>query len=150
MGLFDKNVLDSQSQVKDLLSPAEAVVAIILAAIASDGYMSQEEVHRVSAILSRMKLFQPYANDEILGMFDKLLNMLRTEDIDSLFRAAQASLPENLKEPAFALATDMVLADGVVTREEQGFLNDLYYCLGIASDVANQIVQVMLIPHSAG
>ena len=147
MGLFDKNVLDSQSQVKDVLSPAEAVVAIILAAIASDGYMSQEEVHRVSAILSRMKLFQPYANDEILGMFDKLLNMLRTEDIDSLFRAAQASLPENLKEPAFALATDMVLADGVVTREEQGFLNDLYYCLGIASDVANQIVQVMLIKN---
>ena len=147
MGLFDKNVLGSQSQVKDVLSPAEAVVAITLGAIASDGYISEEEVHRVSAILSRMKLFQSYANDGIVGMFDKLLNLLRSEGIDSLFRAAQASLPENLRESAFALATDMVLADGVVTREEQDFLNDLYHCLGIASDVANQIVQVILIKN---
>jgi tellurite resistance protein len=147
MGLFDNKVLESQSQVQDALSPAEAVAAITLAAIASDGYMSEEEARCVSASLSRMKLFQSHTSDAIVGMFEKLLNLLQQEGIDALFRAAQASLPENLKESAFAVATDMVLADGVVTREEQDFLNDLYHSLGIASDIANQIVQVMLIKN---
>lgn len=147
MGLFDKNVLDSQSQARESLSPAEAVAAITLAAIASDGYMSEEEARSVCVILSRTKLFQSYSNDAILGMFEKLLNLLQREGIDALFNAAQASLPQHLRESAFAIATDMVLADGVVTREEQDFLNDLYHSLGIASDVANQIVQVMLIKN---
>ncbi|MDJ0798126.1 MAG: tellurite resistance TerB family protein [Calothrix sp. MO_167.B12] len=147
MGFSDQNVFNSQSQVQDSLSPAEAVAAITLAAIASDGYMSEEETRSVSAILSRMKLFQSYTSDVIVGMFDKLLNLLRQEGIDAFFNTAQASLPGNLKESAFALATDMVLADGVVTRDEQDFLNDLYHSLGIASDIANQIVQVMLIKN---
>ncbi|WP_088240044.1 tellurite resistance TerB family protein [Calothrix rhizosoleniae] len=147
MGLFDKNVLNSGNQVKDSLSPPEAVAAITLAAIASDGYMSEEEVNSICVILPRMKLFQSYTKDKIMGMIEKLLNFLQQEGIDALFNAAQASLPENLRESAFALATDMVLADGVVTKEEQGFLNDLYHSLGIANDVANQIVQVMLIKN---
>ena len=147
MGLSDKNVLDSGNHVRDSLSPPEAVAAITLAAIAPDGYMNEEEAGSICSILLRMKLFQSYTNDTIMGMIEKLLNMLRQEGIDALFNAAQSSLPENLRESAFALVTDMVLADGVVTTEEQGFLNDLYYCLGIDSDVANQIVQVMLIKH---
>ena len=109
--------------------------------------MSEEEVNSICVILPRMKLFQSYTKDKIMGMIEKLLNFLQQEGIDALFNAAQASLPENLRESAFALATDMVLADGVVTKEEQGFLNDLYHSLGIANDVANQIVQVMLIKN---
>lgn len=149
MGLSDKNVLDSGNHVKDSLSPAEAVAAITLAAIAPDGYMNEEEVGSICGILLRMKLFQSYTSDTIMEMVEKLLNLLRQEGIDALFNAAQSSLPENLRESAFALVTDMVLVGGVVTREEQGFLNDLYYSLGIDSDVANQIVQVMLIKNRA-
>ncbi len=147
MGLFDNNVVDSGNQVQGSLSPAEAVAAITLAAIASDGYMTEGEIRSVCAILPRMKLFQSYTSDTIMEMIEKLLNLLQQEGIDALFNAAEVSLPENLRESAFALATDMVLADGVVTREEQDFLNDLYHSLGIASDVANQIVQVMLIKN---
>ncbi len=64
-----------------------------------------------------------------------------------MFNAAKESLPHDLREIAFAVATDLVLADGTVTEEEQNFLNDLYQALGISSEIALQIVQVMSIKN---
>ncbi|MGH8002986.1 MAG: tellurite resistance TerB family protein, partial [Brasilonema sp.] len=57
------------------------------------------------------------------------------------------SLSYDLREAAFAVATDLVLTDGVFLQEEQDFLNDLYQALGISADIATQIVQVMLIKN---
>jgi tellurite resistance protein len=146
MGLFDK-VFATQSQVQEVLSPAEAFAAITLAATASDGYLSEDEARGISSALSRMKLFRSYPNDVIGRMFDKLLGILRRDGIDRLFNIAKESLPEELREAAFAVATDLVLVDGVVTQEEKEFLNDLYYALGISGEIATQIVEVMLIKN---
>ncbi|EHC17990.1 hypothetical protein FJSC11DRAFT_1052 [Fischerella thermalis JSC-11] len=146
MGLFDK-MFGTQSQVEDAFIPAEAFAAITLAATASDGYLSEEEARAISSTLSRMRLFRSYSNDVMIRMFDKLLAILRREGIDVLFNAAKESLPGDLREAAFAVATDLVLADGVVSQEERDFLNDLYQALGISSDIATQIVQVMLIKN---
>ncbi|GAB1541938.1 tellurite resistance TerB family protein [Scytonema sp. NUACC21] len=146
MGLFDK-VFGTQSQVYEALTPPEAFAAITLAATASDGYLSDEEARSISAALSRMKLFRSYPSDAIDRMFDKLLGILKREGLDALFNLAKESLPYDLREAAFAVASDLVLADGIVTREEQGFLNDLYYALDISSDIATQIVEVMVIKN---
>jgi tellurite resistance protein len=146
MGLFDK-VFGTQSQVYEVLTPAEAFAAITLAATASDGYLSDEEARSISATLSRMKLFRSYSNDVINRMFDKLLGVLRREGLDTLFNLAKESLPYDLKEAAFAVAADLVLADGIVTREEQDFLNDLCHALDISRHIATQIVEVMVIKN---
>jgi tellurite resistance protein len=146
MGLFDK-MSGTQSQVQEALSSAEAFAAITLAATASDAYLSDEEARGISSTLFRMKLFRSYSIDEMNGMFDKLLGIMRQQGMDTLFNSAKDSLSYDLREAAFAVATDLVLADGIVTQEEQGFLNDLYQALGISGDIATQIVQVMLIKN---
>ncbi len=146
MGLFDK-MSGTQSQVQNAFTPAEAFAAITLAATASDGYLSEEEARAISSTLSRMRLFRSYSHDVMMRMFEKLLGILKSEGIDFLFNAAKDSLPHDLREAAFAVATDLVLADGVVFQEERDFLNDLYQALGISSDIATQIVQVMLIKN---
>ncbi|TBR57633.1 Tellurite resistance protein TerB [Mastigocladus laminosus UU774] len=146
MGLFDK-MSSAQSQVQDAFTPAEAFAAITLAATASDGYLSEEEARAISSTLSRMRLFRSYSHDVIIRMFDKLLGILKGDGIDVLFNAAKDSLPNDLREAAFAVATDLVLSDGIVSQEERDFLNDLYQALGISSDIATQIVQVMLIKN---
>jgi tellurite resistance protein len=146
MGLFNK-MLSGQSQVQEALNPAEAFAAITLAATASDGYLSEEEARGISLMLSRMKLFRSYPNDVMNRMFDNLLGILRREGINTLFNAAKESLPQDLRESAFAVATDLVLTDGIVTEEEKNFLNDLYQALGVSSETAQQIVEVMLIKN---
>lgn len=146
MSLFDK-VLGSQTQVQEALNPAEAFAAITLAATASDGYLSEEETRILYSVLSRMKLFRSYPYDVMNRMFERLLTILRRQGLDVLFNTAKESLPYNLREAAFAVATDLVLADGIVTQEEKDFLNDLYQALDIPGELATQIVQVMLIKH---
>lgn len=66
-------------------------------------------------MLSRIKLFRSYSNDEIDRMFDKLLDSLRRYGINALSNSAKESLPYDLREAAFAVATDLILADGLLT-----------------------------------
>jgi tellurite resistance protein len=146
MGLFDK-MFGRESQVQEALSQAEAIAAIALAATASDGNLSDEQARGILSVLSGMKLFKYYSNDEISRMFEKLLNILKWEGINALFHSAKESLPYDLRETAFALATDLVLADGVSPQEELEFLNDLSQDLGISGYIAIQIVQVMLVKN---
>lgn len=146
MGLFDK-MFGRESQVQEALSQAEAIAAIALAATASDGNLSDEQARGILSVLSGMKLFKYYSNDEISRMFEKLLNILKWEGINALFHSAKESLPYDLRETAFAIATDLVLADGVSPQEELEFLNDLSQDLGISGYIAIQIVQVMLVKN---
>ncbi|MBW4636164.1 MAG: tellurite resistance TerB family protein [Iphinoe sp. HA4291-MV1] len=146
MGLFDKT-FGAQSQIQEVLSQAEAFAAIALATTASDGNLSDEQARGILSVLSRIKLFRCYSNDEMNRMFDKLLNILRWQGINALFNSAKESLSYDLREAAFVVATDLVLTDGVSPQEEEDFLNDLYQALGISGDIATQIVQVMLIKN---
>lgn len=77
-------------------------------------------------------------------MFDKLLGIMQREGLDALFNAATAALPHDLTETAFAVATDIFLADGEVTEEEK-LLNDLCRVLEVPEETAIKIIDVMLI-----
>jgi tellurite resistance protein len=56
-------------------------------------------------------------------------------------------LPDELKETVFAVTTDIALADGEVSQEEEQLLNDLYSALGLSEEIALKIIDVMLIKN---
>jgi tellurite resistance protein len=147
MGLFDSVFSAEKSMTEAELAPAEAFAAVALVAIAADGYLSDQEGRDMTMLLSRMQLFRNYSNDVMHRMFDKLLAMLKREGPGDLVNLAKACLPLDLRETAFAVATDLVLSDGTVTAQEQAFLDDLYRILEIPGDTALQIVQVMTIKN---
>ncbi len=137
-----------QSEAKDGVAPeAEAMAAIALAAIASDGYLSEEETRTMSSSLSRMKLFQDYSDEAMRKLFEKLLNILRNQGVDTLLASAPGILPPELRDTAFAMAADLVLADSVETDDEEAFLEKLRSSLEVAEDLAQKIVEVMLIKN---
>ncbi|MEH2150978.1 tellurite resistance TerB family protein [Nostoc sp.] len=146
MGLFDA-VLGTESQTQAALNPTEAFAIIILVATASDGYLSLEQANSITFVLSRMKLFKSYPHEMMSRLFDKILGILQGDGLNALFNAAKDSLSQDLREAAFAVATDLVLAEGIVGEEEKNFLNDLYQALGVSSEIAIQIVQVILIKN---
>jgi tellurite resistance protein len=148
MGLFDafrKGSLQQRSQVA--LGPAEGFAAIMLLVVASDGYLADEEVHLLSVTFSRMQLFRSYPQDIMNRMIDNLCNILRREGSDVLFEAAIATLPHELYETAFAIATDLVLADGHISQEEEGLLVSLCRALSLPEKLVAQVVEVMLIKN---
>jgi hypothetical protein len=147
MGLFSSVFGGGQVKTQDTLSPAEAFAAITIAAVAVDGYLSAEEVEGISSMLGRMHLFKSYPHDVVNRMFDWLLELLNREGVGALIAIAQGSLPAELSETAFAVAADLILAAGVVTEEEQEFLNQLCIALSIPGDLAVKIVEVMMIKN---
>ncbi len=146
MGLFNKiSGVRKQSQVT--LGPAEAFAAIALIAVASDGYLADTEAQAVSVALSRMNIFNSYPGDVMKKMIDRLWGIMERQGIDALFNAAVVALPHDLQETAFAIATDIILADGEVTEEEENILNKLYPALEISEEIAVKIIDVMLIKN---
>lgn len=145
MSLFDK-ILGNHTEQKKLTS-AEAFAAITLAAVACDGHLSAEEAEAVALSLSKMQIFQNFSQSEMFALLEKLLEILRNNGLNALFNAAKDSLTEEMRESAFTVAADLVLADGNVTQDEHEFLSDLCQALGINRDIAMQVIQVMLIKH---
>ena len=146
MGLFDR-VSGGRKQANMTLSPAEAFAAIALLAVAADGYLADEEGQVLSTTLSRMQLFRSYPGDVMRRMFDRLLGILNKQGSKTLFNLAVDTLPHDLYETAFAVTTDIVLADGEVTNEEEKLLTDLCSALEIDEKTAVKIIDVMLIKN---
>ncbi|MBW4675256.1 MAG: tellurite resistance TerB family protein [Desmonostoc geniculatum HA4340-LM1] len=148
MGLLDA-VLVTGNQTQPVLNSAEAFAVIVLMATASEGYLSIEQANSITCVLSRIKLFKTYPHQTIKSMFDQILSIFRGDHFNTLFNVAKDSLSQDLREAAFAVATDLVLAEGIVAEEEKNFLNDLYQALGVSSEIAIQIIQVILIKNRA-
>jgi hypothetical protein len=129
------------------MGSAEALASIAMVAIAADGYMAEQEGQDMTMLLSRMSLFSSYSSDALNHLFDLLLDRLKQEGPGILVSEAKAALSQELRETAFAIATDLVLSDRTVTPQEQAFLEDLYRILDIPSTTAQQIVQVMTIKN---
>ncbi len=145
MGLFDAVVGENQTQTA--LNPAEAFAVIVLVATASDGYLSVEQANSITYVLSRMKLFKSYPHETMNKLFEKILGILQGDGFNALFNAAKDSLSQDLRETAFAVAADLILAEGILAEEEKNFLNDLSQALGVSSEIAIQIMQVILIKN---
>ena len=129
------------------LNAAEAFACVALVAISADGYLSEQEGRDMIASLSRMQLFKEYSNEGMHQLCDRLLGLLKQHGPGVLIKQAKQSLPDDLRETAFAIATDLVLSDKTVTTQEQAFLDDLYRILEIPGATALQIVQVMNIKN---
>jgi tellurite resistance protein len=148
MGLFDSFRQSASIQkTRTALGPAEAFAAIMLLVVASDGYLADDEVRLLNVTLSRMKLFRSYSEDVMRRMFDNLCNTLRREGFQSLLENALETLPHDLYDTVFAIATDLVLSDGQVSQEEEDLLSSLCRALNLSDAMVSQIIQVMLIKN---
>lgn len=144
MGLFDK-FSSKDENVK--LSKEEAFVAVSLVSVAADGVITEEEARGLFVQLYRMKMFSGYNDNQMSSMFNKLINIIKKKGMDSLVVMAKESLPEDMKATAFAVATDLALADGEIAEEEKMLLTKIQQSLGIPEDEAVKIIEVMLIKN---
>lgn len=147
MGLFDAFRQSGVTKSQVTIGPAEAFAGIMLLVVASDGYLADDELRLLHATLSRMKLFRSYSEDVMRRMFDNLCNILKREGVQALLDAAIATLPHDLYDTTFAVATDLVLSDGTVTEEEEDLLGSLCRALNLPDSLVSQIIQVMIIKN---
>lgn len=147
MGLFDAFRQTGIQKSQVTLGPAEGFAALMLLVVASDGYLADSEMRLLNAAFNRMQLFRSYSEDVMLRMIDNLCGILRRNGSKVLFDAAISTLPHDLHDTAFVIATDLVLSDGEVSEEEEALLNSLCRALDLPDNFVNQVIQVMLIKN---
>ncbi len=144
MGLFDKVFGGSQPEK---LNAQEAFTGILFATVAADGVISQEEMLSVVTILNRMKLYQGMNEKQMRAVLDKVMNILKKQGAAPIIAAAKETLDAPMKETAFAVAADLMLADGTVADEEKKLLEELQKALEIPDAQALKITEVLVIKN---
>lgn len=143
MGLFDK-VLGGST---DKLNEAEGFAGIALCAIAADGVITEEEAAGLATTLGRMKLYSGMSNRDINKVFEKLIKVARTDGLGKLMELSSAAVTPALKPTAFAMAADLIMADGEVASQEKTFLERIQKALGVNDADALKIVEVIAIKN---
>ena len=144
MGWFSSDKTPSSS---DAFSKQEAFLGIALATSAADGNIDESEAKGIFAYLLQMKMFDGYTERQLSEIFDKLVKVLQNEGVGGLVAIAKSSLPEELRETAFACAVDIALADGVIEDSEKALLEELQQVLEVSDEVGGKIIEVMMIKN---
>jgi tellurite resistance protein len=114
------------------LSPQDALVAVMVACSASDENMRTSELVAIQRIVNHMPAFATYDTDRIRRVSQIVFDLFEEEDgLDALFGLIRETLPERLNETAYALACDVVTADGKHNDVELRMLEEVRDELGI-------------------
>ncbi|NNG05623.1 MAG: tellurite resistance TerB family protein [Inquilinus sp.] len=109
-----------------------ALIYTMVLASASDGAMSDSELDSLTEIVSFLPVFRGFDRGRIAELSRQSARMLQDEDgLDKTLDAIEAGLPERLRETAYAIACDVVAADGSASQEELRLLEMLRHRLDI-------------------
>lgn len=108
------------------MSAQDALVAIMIAASASDEHIRTVELMTIQQIVNHLPVFSGYDPDRIRVVAETVFDLFSEEDgLEALFGLVRVSLPDRLHETAYALACDVAAADGKLMQEELRFLQEI-------------------------
>jgi tellurite resistance protein len=106
----------------------DALVAIMIAVSASDETIRTSELVTIERIVGHLPAFGGYDGDRIKNVSNIVFDLFGEEDgLDQLFEAARNVLPRRNWETAYALACDVVAADGETRETELRMLEEMRY-----------------------
>lgn len=126
-----------------------AFLALLIGAMNANDHVSPEEGARAHHIIWSMRRFRHQSGETVDRGIDRMRQLIERHGASPVIAAATRAIPSRLRQAAYAVAADLVLADGKIERAERRFLNELGTQLGIEREVTRNIVDVMLIKNSA-
>lgn len=107
-------------------TPQDALVAIMFAVSASDEQIRTSELVAIQRIVNHLPIFAEYDADRFKQIAQTVFDLFEEEDgLDALFGLIRDALPEKLNETAYALACDVVAADGKLREVELNMLEEI-------------------------
>lgn len=109
-----------------------ALIYAMVMASAADSDMTDSELNRIGEIVSHLPIFQSFDVERLPEIANNCATLLSDEDgLDKAFDAMRDALPDRLRETAYALACDIVAADGTAEQEELRLLEIMRHALDI-------------------
>ena len=140
MSLFHKT---DENAAPVTFADKEAVLAILFLVVTVDSKIAPEEEEVVIAASNRMKLLRDQSIDAFNAMVWKVREAIDSSGRDAVFAAGVKGVPADLRETVYALAADVVFADGTAQPEENDFLRKVQEALEVPDALATKVVEVM-------
>lgn len=142
MGLFDKFISPKN---EDALGPSnfqEAWVGILLACAKVDGELSDVEINSVTMPIVRKTIFNGF---DFTTAAKKILSLLQVTGSKKMIDMCSTLLSEEHKETLYAICIEVIISDGDLSIQEQEIAEYLQKAMGLDSDTASKIIEVILI-----
>ena len=124
-----------------------ALIALFIGAMNANRHVAREELARAHHLIWSTKRFRRKSGETVGRLIDGMKRLLEEEDAAAVIEAAAKSVPVKLRPAAFAVVTDLLLADGKIDARERKFLRRLAADFNIRARVANQIIEAMLLKN---
>ena len=109
-----------------------ALIYAMVLASAADREMSDAELRTIGEIVSYLPIFKDYDRDKLTQTAAECAEILADENgLDLAFETIKSALPEKLKQTAYAVACDVVAADGQAAQEELRLLELMRHRLDV-------------------
>jgi tellurite resistance protein len=131
------------------MSLDQALVTVLVTAANANQHVSPQEAERAYHIIWFMRRFRSRSGAAIDRLVLAVRDRLEAEGEDEVLRQAARALPARLRAPSFAVAADLMLADGRLERAERAFLKALASALKLKPAAADEILRVIRIKNGA-
>ena len=109
-----------------------ALIYSMVLASAADREMTDSELRRIGQIVERLPVFDDFDTATLAARAAECAGLLNAEDgLEDALEAIRGALPQKLHETAYAVACEIVVADGKVAQEELRLLEMLAESLPI-------------------
>ena len=123
-----------------MIDHQSALIYVMVMVSAADRDMSDAEMRIIGDNVRDLPVFADYDHDKLTRTLDECAQVLARENgAEEAFREIKAALPAKLRETAYAMACDVVAADGEASQEELQVLEHIRHRLQIDRLIAAAI-----------
>jgi tellurite resistance protein len=123
-----------------MIDHQSALIYVMVMVSAADRNMSDAEMRIIGDNVRDLPVFADFDHGKLTQTLDKCAQLLAHENgAEEAFREIKAALPAKLRETAYAMACDVVAADGEASQEELQVLEHIRHRLQIDRLIAAAI-----------
>jgi tellurite resistance protein len=105
-----------------IVSPEEALIYVMVSTSAADRTMTDSELLKIGEEVQTLPVFAEFDKERLVTVSRDCSDLLAEGGVDLVLQVVHASLPEKLRETAYALAVEVAAADLQVEQDELQFL----------------------------
>jgi len=123
-----------------MLDHHRALIYTMVIVSAADGDMPDAELRIIGDIVEDLPIFRDFDSSELPRVLNDCTDLIGREDgLEETLKAIKTALPAKLRETAYAIACDLVAADGEASQEELRILELIRHRLNIDRLIAAAI-----------
>jgi tellurite resistance protein len=123
-----------------MLDHHRALIYTMVVVSAADSNMPDAELRIIGDIVGDLPVFRDFDQRDLPQLLNDCTDLVGREDgLEETLKAIKAALPAKLRETAYAIACDLVAADGEATQEELRILELIRHRLNLDRLIAAAI-----------